>query len=170
MSSEYVNSRSGFTLIELLIVTAIIIIMAGIGIPLTASYVNERQLYNAATQIQQDLLLVRNMAIRYSSGTSSTDFEIYFYPTVNTYYVETTKDAEFEPSTKLIKSGKVLKRELNSAFKLMGVNDEERIAFDFQGVPHPSSKKITVATVSSSKSIIIDITPIGSVLLEGILK
>jgi prepilin-type N-terminal cleavage/methylation domain-containing protein len=171
MNSKYFCNRKGFTLIELLIVIAIIIIMTGVAIPLTASYVNERQLYNAATQLQQDLLLIRNMAIRYSSGTSSKDFEIYFYPS-NTYYVETTKDAAVTPGDPPVTSGKVLVRKLSSALKFSGCADGERIVFDYQGVPitHPSGKTITVSNASGSKSITVTITPIGSVLIEGIIK
>jgi len=59
--------RKAFTLIELLIVVAIIIIMAGLAVPLSSDYVSSRQLYNIATQLQQDLLLVQNLAITHST-------------------------------------------------------------------------------------------------------
>lgn len=62
-----INLRRGLTLVELLLVIVIIIVLTGIAIPVSANYINGRQLYNAATQVQQDLLLVQNFAITHST-------------------------------------------------------------------------------------------------------
>jgi prepilin-type N-terminal cleavage/methylation domain-containing protein len=114
----FIRLKKGFTLIELLIVIVIIIVLTGIAIPVSVNYINERQVYNAATQIQQDLLLVQNLAITHSSDSTSGRFEIYFYPSDNKYYVETTEkpneDAEFDPVTKTIKYEKVITRQFSS--------------------------------------------------------
>ena len=63
----FINLKKGFTLIELLLVIVIIIVLTGIAIPVSANYINGRQLYNAATQVQQDLLLVQSLAITHST-------------------------------------------------------------------------------------------------------
>ena len=68
-SKIFSKNRRGFTLIELLIVIVIIIILVGVGVPLSAGYITERNVYNAATQVQQDLLLVQNLAITHSTET-----------------------------------------------------------------------------------------------------
>ena len=113
------QNRKAFTLIELIIVVAIIIILTGIAIPVSANYINGRQVYNAATQIQQDLLLVQNLAITHSTDPFAhpadpalRKFEIYFYPSENKYYVEATEDAVFTSPSDM--TGKVITRKFSS--------------------------------------------------------
>jgi len=111
--------KTGFTLIELLVVIVIIIILTGIGIPISVGYINERQVYNAATQVQQDLLLAQNLAITHSTDPFAhladpalRKFEIYFYPSENKYYVEATEDAVFTSPSDM--TGKVITRKFSS--------------------------------------------------------
>jgi prepilin-type N-terminal cleavage/methylation domain-containing protein len=165
-----IHSRlsKGFTLIELLIVIVIIIILVGVGVPLSAGYITERNVYNAATQIQQDLLLVQNLAITHSAGKDSKRFEIYFYPSKNTYYVETAENAVFTSPTNLTE--KVITRKFSSALKFSGYSDGGYIAFDNQGIPYPSGGVITISNTSSSKVVTVTISPIGRVKIDWVLK
>jgi prepilin-type N-terminal cleavage/methylation domain-containing protein len=164
------NSKPAFTLIELLIVIVIIIILTGIGIPLSVGYISERQIYNAAAQIQQDLLLVQNKAITYSAGKDSGKFEIYFYPSTNTYYFEDNENASFISPSSM--SGKIVTRQFSSAFKIENVSEGWHIAFDNQGLPYPngatspSGATITVSIGNGSKKLNVVISPIGRVTIE----
>jgi len=162
-------TKKGFTLIELIIVIAIIIILTGIVVPLSAGYITERNVYNAATQIQQDLLLAQNLAITHSSGASGW-FEIYFYPSPskNKYYVETTEDAVFTPPSNI--TGKVITRKFSTALKFSGYSDGGYVAFDNQGIPHPSGGVITISNTSLSKVVTVTISPIGRVKIDWVLK
>jgi len=173
LTVKNLKNRYGFTLIELIIVIAIIIILTGVAVPLSAGYIVERQVYNAATQIQQDLLLAQNLAITHSSGASGW-FEIYFYPSPsdNKYYVETTEDAVFNPSTKTIQSGKVITRQFSSAlkFSLDSNLSGGHIAFDNQGIPHPSGGVITISNTSESKVVTVTISTIGRVKIDWVTK
>jgi len=163
------QNRKAFTLIELIIVIAIIIILTGIAVPLSAGYITERQVYNAATQVQQDLLLAQNLAITHSSGAFGW-FEIYFYPSDNKYYVETTEDAVFNSSTKTIQHEKVITRQFSSALKFSGYSDGGYIAFDNQGIPHPSVGVITISNTSESKVVTVTISTIGRVKIDWVTK
>lgn len=161
--------RKGFTLIELLIVIVIIIVLVGVGVPLSVGYIAQRQVYNAAAQIQQDLLLVQNLAIAHSSGASGW-FEIYFYPSDNKYYVETTEDAVFNSSTKTIQHEKVITRQFSSAlkFSLNSNLSGGHIAFDNQGIPHPNGEStITISNTNETKKLNIVISTIGRVTIES---
>jgi prepilin-type N-terminal cleavage/methylation domain-containing protein len=159
------KNKPGFTLIELLIVIVIIIILVGVGVPLSAGYITERNVYNAATQVQQDLLLVQNLAITHSAGKDSKRFEIYFYPTKNTYYVEAEVNAMFTPPSGI--SGKVIVRKFSSALKIEGISDGWCIAFDNQGIPYPvTSASITVSIGNGNKKLKVVVSPIGRVIIE----
>jgi prepilin-type N-terminal cleavage/methylation domain-containing protein len=158
--------RRAFTLIELIIVVAIIIIISATAPMLSSGVIVERQVYNVATQIQQDLLLVQNLAITHSSGASGW-FEIYFYPSKNTYYVETAENAVFTSPTNLTE--KVITRKFSSALKFpldLNPSDGWCIAFDNQGIPYPSVGVITISNTSESKKLDITISPIGRVTID----
>jgi prepilin-type N-terminal cleavage/methylation domain-containing protein len=165
------NYKPAFTLIELIIVIAIIIILTGIAVPLSAGYITERQVYNAATQLQQDLLLIQNLAITHSSDSSSGRFEIYFYPSDNKYYVETTEDAVFTPPSSM--AGKVITRQFSSAlkFSLSSSLSGGKINFNNIGIPNPSGESvITILNTSESKVVTVTISTIGRVTIEWITK
>jgi len=165
------NYKPAFTLIELIIVIAIIIILTGVAVPLSAGYITERQVYNAATQLQQDLLLIQNLAITHSSDSSSGRFEIYFYPSDNKYYVETTEDAVFTPPSSM--TGKVITRQFSSAlkFSLSSSLPGGKINFNNIGIPNPSGESvITILNTSESKVVTVTISTIGRVTIEWITK
>ena len=164
-----VNKKAGFTLIELLLVIVIIIILTGIAIPVSANYINGRQLYNAATQIQQDLLLVQNLAITHStdpsanpSDASKRKFEVYFYPSANTYYFEAEENSVFNSPSSM--SGKVITRKFSSSIKVEGVSEGWHIAFDNQGIPYPAGGTIEISL--GNKKLKVVISPIGRVTVE----
>jgi prepilin-type N-terminal cleavage/methylation domain-containing protein len=173
---QYTNKK-GFTLIELIIVIAIIIILTGIAVPLSAGYITERNVYNAATQIQQDLLLVQNLAITHSTDPSAhpdpddsakRKFEIYFYPSENKYYVEATEDAVFTSPSDM--TGKVITRQFSSALRFSDYSGGGYIAFNNQGIPYPNESIITISNTSESKVIKVTISPIGRVTIDWITK
>jgi prepilin-type N-terminal cleavage/methylation domain-containing protein len=166
------SKRKAFTLIELIIVIAIIVIISATAPMLSSGIIVERQVYNAATQIQQDLLLVQNLAITHSAGKDSKRFEIYFYPSPskNKYYVETTEDAVFDPSSEKPISGKVIVRKFSSALKFLGYADGGYIAFDNQGIPYPSVGVITISNTSESKKLTVTISTIGGVKIDWVTK
>ena len=176
MNSKILSkNRRGFTLIELLIVIVIIIILVGVGVPLSAGYITERNVYNAATQVQQDLLLVQNLAITHSTDPSAhpadlalRKFEIYFYPLENKYYVEAAEDAIFTSPTNL--TGKVITRKFSTALKFSDYSGGGYVAFDNQGIPYPSKGTITISNTSESKKLTVTISTIGRVKIDWITK
>jgi hypothetical protein len=173
---------------------------------LSSGVIVERQVYNAATQVQQDLLLVQNLAITHSTDPFAhpvdpalRKFEIYFYPSENKYYVETTEDAEFDPVTKTIKHEKVITRQFSSTLgfpkffekdtppsvKLYDKNGvvksvplENYIAISFNNFGEPTlychsddnDSGIIIANSSLSKVIKVEVTQIGRVKIDWIMK
>lgn len=86
--------RSAFTLIELVVVIAIIAIMGAVAPFITSGAIIDRQMYNTAAQLQQDLMLVQNQAITYSSGgplAGGTRFVMRLYLNSNAFAYQTTE-------------------------------------------------------------------------------
>jgi prepilin-type N-terminal cleavage/methylation domain-containing protein len=167
--------RKAFTFIELIIVIAIIVIISATAPMLSSGIIVERQVYNAATQIQQDLLLVQNLAITHSTDPSANPsdpvkrmFEIYFYLSGNTYYVETTEDAVFTSPSNM--TGKVITRKFSTALKFLDYSGGGYVAFDNQGIPYPSGGIITISNTSESKVVTVTISTIGRVKIDWITK
>jgi prepilin-type N-terminal cleavage/methylation domain-containing protein len=178
-----IRHRKAFTLIELIIVVAIIVIISATAPMLSSGVIVERNVYNAATQVQQDLLLVQNLAITHSTDPSAhpdpddsakRKFEIYFYPSQNKYYVEAAEDAVFDPINQTITSGKVIVRQFSSALKFSldpGHSDGWCIAFDNQGIPYPSSEStITISNINETKKLNVVISTIGRVKIDWVPK
>ena len=161
--------RTAFTFIELIIVIAIVIILTGTASALSSGVIIERQVYNAATQIQQDILLVQNLAITHSSDSTSGRFEIYFYPNLNKYYVETTEDAVFTSPSNI--TGKVITRKFSTAlkFSLSSNLSGGKINFNNFGNPNPSVEStITISNTSESKVVTVTISTIGRVKIDWV--
>jgi prepilin-type N-terminal cleavage/methylation domain-containing protein len=174
--------RKAFTLIELLIVIAIIIIMVGVGDPITASMINERSLYNAAVQVQQDIQLIQQLAIAYSSN-SPAKFRIHFYPRNNEYKVEASEDANYVSG-----SGKIITRKFNDAYgfpKYFGKNVPNSVIFGTESVPPDSTVDlnfnnlgdprhgaghVTLINRSGSKQIKVIVSVIGRVRIEWVKR
>lgn len=162
---------SAFTLIELVIVIAIMAIMGALAPMITSGVVLERQMYNTAAQLQQDLLLVQNQAITYSTDPAAHPteaeatkrlFEIYFDTSDNRYFVESTTDAAFNSPISM--TGKVLTRQLSSSMKLSldsTLAAKPYISFNNQGIPYPSPGVITVSNTSGTKRLTVTVSPIG---------
>jgi len=128
--------RKAFTLIELIVVIAIIIILVGIGIPFTSNVIAERSLYNAAAQVQQDILLIQNLAITHSSDNTAR-FRIRFFPQSNEYRIETTEDANIVSG-----KGKIIKRKFNSNIGFpvyFGKSVPDSVTFGSKSVPSTCS-------------------------------
>jgi type II secretory pathway pseudopilin PulG len=138
------NYNPAFTLIELLIVIVIIIILTGIGIPISVAYINERQVYNAATQVQQDILLIQNKAITYSS--SGNRFVMRFYLASNTFAYQTTENAPALLSSNPTPGSGIVVRKMPSTMgypAYFGKNDPESIGIGTPDIKISGATKIT---------------------------
>ena len=176
------SKRNGFTLIELIIVLAIIIIIGATAPMLSSGIIVERQVYNAATQIQQDLLLVQNLAITHSSDNAAR-FRIRFYPTQNRYVIEASEDANLVTG-----KGKLIKRQFTSTvgFPLFfGKNVPDSVVFGVKscppssyldvsfnnsGVPHTGGGHINIITQNGTKQAQVIVSIIGRVRIGWIKK
>jgi len=175
--------RKAFTLIELIVVIAIIIILVGIGIPFTSDIIAERSLYNAAAQIQQDIILAQQLAISHSSD-SSARFRIRFYPQLNEYRIESAEDANIVTG-----NGKVIKRKFNSNIGFpvyFGKNVPDSVTFGPKSIPSTCSTldinfnnvgnprqgggHINLINKSGSKQIKVIVSLIGRVRIEWVKK
>ncbi len=176
------KQRKAFTLIELLIAIVIIITLTGIAMPVSARFIAERTLYNAAAQIQQDLLLAQNLAITHSSGNVAR-FRIRFYPAQNRYVVEASEDANLVTGT-----GKLIKRKLPSTIGfpqsfgknvpdsvVFGVkssppNPYVQVSFNNMGTPLQGGGHINLVNKSCTMQIRVIVSIIGRVRIEWVKK
>jgi prepilin-type N-terminal cleavage/methylation domain-containing protein len=174
--------RKGFTLIELLIVIVVIITITGIAIPVSSKIIAERSLYNAAVQIQQDILLVQNFAITHSSGNTAR-FRIRFYPAQNKYIIEESEDANLVSG-----QGKLIKRKFPTSLGLpmffsknvpdsvvFGVSSVPPkayvdLSFNNVGNPFQGGGHINLINKSGSKQIKVIVSLIGRVRIEWVKK
>jgi prepilin-type N-terminal cleavage/methylation domain-containing protein len=174
-------SRKAFTLIEVIIVIAIIIIMVGVTAPMASSYIVERSLYNAAAQVQQDIRLVQELAIAYSSN-SPAHFRIHFHPERNEYKIEADYDANY-----VLGSGKIITRKFNDAYgfpkhfekdvpdsvvfgskSVPGTAVTIDLNFNNRGIPKQGGGHINLINRSGSKQIKVIVSVIGRVRIEWV--
>ncbi len=170
--------HKGFTLIELMVVIAVVAVLVALIPMLTSGVVVERQMYAVATQLQQDLLRVQNLAATYSTdpsqnpnNASQRKFEIYFDTAGNRYYVENSIGAVFNGTTMTTTAGNVLTRQLSSAVRYTldaGLASSTYIVFSNQGIPYPSSggDTITLTNAGGDKIITVTISPIGRISVD----
>ena len=135
--------RPAFTLIELIIVVGVLIIVAAMVPGLTSGPVLDREMYNTAAQLQQDLLLVQNMAITHSSGgplDGSPRYLMRLYLGDNAFAYETTETySALTPSVPSPSSGIVV-RQMTSVFGFPA----------FFGKTDPASVKVGSSTTATS--------------------
>jgi type II secretory pathway pseudopilin PulG len=174
--------RKAFTIIELIVVIAIIIILVGIGIPFTSNVIAERSLYNAAAQVQQDILLIQNLAITHSSDNAAR-FRIRFFPQSNEYRIETTEDANIVSG-----KGKLIKRQFASTVGFPLFFDKNvpdsvvfgvkscppssylDVSFNNSGVPHTGGGHINLINSTNTMQIRVIVSVIGRVRIEWVKK
>ena len=176
------KNRKAFTFIELIIVITIIVIIGATAPMLSSGVIVERRVYNAATQIQQDLLLVQNLAITHSSDNAAR-FRIRFYPAQNRYVIEASEDANLVTG-----KGKLIKRQFTSTigFPLFfGKNVPDSVVFGVKscppssyldvsfnnsGVPHTGGGHINIITQNGTKQAQVIVSIIGRVRIEWVKK
>jgi len=190
--------RRAFTLIELIIVVAIIIIIGATAPMLSSGIIVERQVYNAATQIQQDILLIQNLAITHGSGGPSisggTRFVMRLYLSSNTIAYQTKENAPNLPSSNPVPGDSIVVRKMPSSIGFpayFGKTSPESVkigsnnvtsgyvdlAFDNQGYPYWSVNSgpynqnmgyIILVNSSLSKQIKVEVTQIGRVTIDWV--
>lgn len=160
--------KKGFTLVEVLIVVVIIIILAGVGVPLSADYVSSRQLYNEATQLQQDLLRVQNLAITHSTESK---FPITF--SSSSSYVYAVDEAGTKTTTRTLPSSvNIYDVKVDDA----GVTLPVSFNFDNQGILHKvgatdtCTLEVYIQFTGGSKQIKVIVSPIGRVTIDWVKK
>ena len=176
------KGRKGFTLIELIIVSTIIVIIVGMVVPLSIDYINEAQLYNYAVQIQQDILLIQNLAITHSSDNAAR-FRIRFYPSLNRYIVEASEDANLVSG-----KGKLIKRNFPDAIGfprffsknvpnsvVFGVHSSPpdvfvELSFNNMGVPLQGGGHINLINSTNTKQVRVVVSIIGRVRIEWVKR
>jgi len=160
--------RPAFTLIELIIVVAVLIIVAAMVPGLTSGPILDRRMYNAAAQLQQDLILVQNMAITHSSGgpgySSGSRYVMRLYLSSNAFAYQTT-EAGASPSESSPTPGAagIVVRQMGSVFGFPAffgktspasvtigstnvTSDCVDVVFDNQGLPYWSQDDGTTWT------------------------
>jgi prepilin-type N-terminal cleavage/methylation domain-containing protein len=156
--------RKGFTLIELLLVIVIVIILTGIAIPVSANYINGRQLYNAATQVQQDLLLVQNLAITHSTETK---FKITFTNS-KSYIYEKVEDSSQTVTRNFPSSIEIYDLKINGTSVLpfpKSFNFDNQGRFHQTGVSDPCSLEVYLQLGNGAKQIKVIVSQIGRVTI-----
>jgi len=162
-----VNKKTGFTLIELLLVIVIIIVLTGIAIPVSANYINGRQLYNAATQVQQDLLLVQNLAITHSTETK---FKITFID-AKSYKYEKDEEGKVITARTFPSSINIYDLKINGSSASINNNS---FNFDNQGRLRQTGSSsacyidIYLQLANGTKQIKVSVSQIGRVTIEWI--
>ena len=176
-----IRHRKAFTFIELVIVIGVIIVLSGILTGVTSGFFIDRAMYNEATRIQQDILLIQNLAITNASG-SQYRFEIRFYPSLNKYIIEASEDANFTTG-----EGKLITRQLGSTIGfpeyfgksvpdsvLFGTSSVPPssyidLSFNNMGVPYQGEGHINLIT-GSGRQIQVTVSVIGRVLIGWIQR
>lgn len=197
---DVLKNNLGFTLIELLLVIAIIIILTGIAVPVSANYINERQIYNIATQFQQDILLMQNKAITYSSAGPSAPvddrFAMRFYLSSNTCAYQSSLNASSLPSSNPVPGNGIVVRKMPSSIGFpayfgrttpesmkIGNNNVTSgyvdLVFDYQGKPfwsinggsfQQTEGTINIVNSGVSKHIKVNVSVIGRVKIDWVTK
>lgn len=161
------HKRNGFSLIELLLVIVIIIIITGISISIGSSYVVERSIYNTATQIQQDLLLIQNLSITHST---ETDFKITFNADKKTYIYEKSEDGVNKVNRSLNSGISIYDLKVNGLSKALPLS----FNFDDQGRLHETGNtnnctlEIFIENANKSKQAKVEVSIVGRVKVEWI--
>jgi prepilin-type N-terminal cleavage/methylation domain-containing protein len=173
--------RKAFTFIELVIVIGVIVVLAGMVTGISSGFFIDRAIYNEATKIQQDILMVQNLAITHASG-SINRFEIRFYPSLNKYVIEASEDANLTSGT-----GKLITRQLGSTVgfpEYFGKSVPDSIAFgasstppnayvdlsfNNMGSPYQGAGHINLIT-SSGRQIQVIVSVIGRVRVDWIQR
>jgi prepilin-type N-terminal cleavage/methylation domain-containing protein len=164
--------RSGFTLIELIVVVGVLIIVAAMVPGLTSGPILDREMYNAAAQFQQDLLLVQNMAVTHSSGgpsiASGTRFVLRLYLANNAFAYQTTESGASPSGPSPIPGPGIVVRQMTSVFGFPAFfgkaspasvtigsasvkSDYVDVVFDNQGLPYWSQDGGTSWTLAGTK-------------------
>ena len=180
MTSKMLDKKRGFTLVEIVLVCTIVLILVTISAPFSSDYIDSRQMYTTAVRIQQDILLIKNSAITYSSS-SERRFRIRFYPSKNYYLIEGSLDANLDSGT-----GTIIRRDLSPAVGFpyyFGMdaplsvslgesssppNSYMDLSFNNVGVPFQGSGYISIVNASKTKQIRITISVIGTVNITWI--
>lgn len=145
--------------------------MAGLAVPLSSDYVSSRQLYNIATQLQQDLLLVQNSAITHSTESN-------FPITFNTFksssgYEYATDEAGTKKVTRTLPSSvNIYDVKVNGTSVTLPVS----VNFDNQGILHKRltgdtgtcTLEVDIQFTGGTKQIKVVVSQIGRVSIEWI--
>lgn len=188
------GQRSAFTLIELVVVMAIMAIMGALVPMITSGVVLERQMYNTAAQLQQDLVLVQNMAITHSSGGPSisggTRFVMRLYLSSNAFAYQTTEGSAALPVSNPTAATGIVVRQMPSTFRFASATVDAStsvtvtsgyvdVVFDNQGLAYwavngPAFQQATGSVMltnsSLSKQIKVVVSPIGRATIEWVQR
>ncbi len=174
--------HNAFTLLELIVVFTIIIFFTTFGVPVLSNILVDYALYNASVQLQQDILLIQNLAITNSSN-SLARFRIRFYPSQNRYIIEASEEANL-----VLGKGKLIERKLPPSIgfpMFFGKNVPESVvfgansappnlyidlSFNSVGNPFQGGGHINLVSQSFNKQTSIVVSVIGRTRIEWIKK